>query len=66
MIKMLEFIMLWNSGEFEFMTLAEDMTNVEYAFNAYEMIYVEEIGYPDALAYEGPKTVIISWWNNEA
>ena len=51
-----------NSGEFEFLTLDEEMANIENAFKAYEMVYIQEIGYPDALAYEGGNVVIISWW----
>jgi hypothetical protein len=33
----------------------------ENAFKAFEIVYLEEIGYPDALAYEGGNVVIISW-----
>jgi hypothetical protein len=51
-----------NSGEFEFLTLDEEMTNIENAIKAYEIVYIQEIGYPDALAYEGGNVVIISWW----
>ena len=51
-----------NSGEFEFMTLEEEITNIKNAFKAYEIIYIEEVGYPDALAYEGGNVVILSWW----
>ena len=51
-----------NSGEFDFLTLDEEMANVENAFKAFEIVYIQEIGYPDALAYEGNNVVIISWW----
>ena len=51
-----------NSGEFEFLTLDEEMANVENAFKAFDIVYIQEIGYPDALAYEGNNVVIISWW----
>tara|TARA_B100000965_G_scaffold403803_1_gene432858 strand:+ start:42 stop:959 length:918 start_codon:yes stop_codon:yes gene_type:complete len=51
-----------NSGEFEFLTLDEEMTNIENAIKAYEIVYIQEIGYPDALAYEGGNVVVISWW----
>jgi len=50
-----------NSGEFEYKTLDEEMSNLENAFKAFEIVYLEEIGYPDALAYEGGNVVIISW-----
>lgn len=51
-----------NRGEFEFITVEEEMSNLEKAFSAYEMMGIQEIGYPDALAYEGGNVVIISWW----
>lgn len=51
-----------NKGEFEFITVEEEMSNLEKAFSAYEMMGIQEIGYPDALAYEGGNVVIISWW----
>ena len=37
------------------------MSNLGNAFKAFEIVYLEEIGYPDALAYEGGNVVIISW-----
>lgn len=51
-----------NRGEFEFITVEEEMSNIESAFNAFEIMGIQEIGYPDALAYEGGNIVIISWW----
>lgn len=51
-----------NSGEFEFLTLDEEMANMENAFKAFDIVYIQEIGYPDALAYEGSNVVILSWW----
>ncbi len=51
-----------NKGEFEFVTVEEEMSNLEKAFSAYEMMDIQEVGYPDALAYEGGNVVIISWW----
>ena len=51
-----------NTGEFEFLTLDEEMDNIKNAFKAFEIVYIQEIGYPDALAYEGGNVVVISWW----
>lgn len=51
-----------NSGEFEFKTLDEEMESIKSAFDAYEIVYIQEIGYPDAIEYEGTQMTIISWW----
>ena len=32
------------------------------AFELFEIMRIEEIGFPDALAYEGGQVVILSWW----
>jgi hypothetical protein len=38
------------------------MKNKENAYKSFEIINIWEIGYLDALAYEGGNIVILSWW----
>lgn len=51
-----------NAGVFEYLTLDEEMKNIENAFKSFEILNIGEVGYPDALAYEGGNVVILSWW----
>lgn len=51
-----------NAGVFEYLTLDEEMKNIENAFKSFEILNIGEVGYPDTLAYEGGNVVILSWW----
>jgi len=57
-----QFYDVMNSGEFEFKSLDEEMEDLKAAFDAYEIMNIQEIGYPDAIDYEGSQMSIISWW----
>jgi len=51
-----------NRGEFDFKSLDEEMNDMKAAFELFEIMRIQEIGFPDAIAYEGGQVVILSWW----
>lgn len=52
-----------NSGLNEFKTLEDEFADFSKYMELFELLEINESGYPDVLDYEGDNTVVISWWN---
>lgn len=44
------------------MDLEEEMDNMQKIFNAYDVVSIRELGYPDHLSYKEANDLVISWW----
>ena len=42
---------------------SEERTQVENLLTTFEIISLDEYGYPDYLAYNGDGSTVLSWWN---
>ena len=52
-----------NSDLNEFKTLEDEFADFSKYMELFELLEINESGYPDVLDYEGDNTVVISWWN---
>ena len=42
---------------------SEERTQVENLLTSFEIISMDEYGYPDYLSYNGDGSTVLSWWN---
>jgi hypothetical protein len=52
-----------NSGLNEYKTLDEEFADFNSYMEVFDLLEINESGYPDVLDYEGDGSVVISWWN---
>ncbi|MAR66924.1 MAG: hypothetical protein CL833_06735, partial [Crocinitomicaceae bacterium] len=52
-----------NDPDQSFISLAAHKEKLAAFMDMYEIVYIQESGYPDVLDYEGDGKVIISWWD---
>jgi ketosteroid isomerase-like protein len=52
-----------NSDMDEYKSLDEEFADFSNYMEVFELVDINESGYPDVLDYEGDNIVVISWWN---
>jgi ketosteroid isomerase-like protein len=52
-----------NSELNEYKTLEEEFADFSAYMEVFDLLEINESGYPDVLDYEGDGSVVISWWN---